>query len=486
MHKVLLSFLVFSLVALSCSSTTPTVVLKETPASVVKGLLPTPHHAEHEILQGTFTDGPSVTRACLSCHAEVGAHLVITAHWTWRGPIPGVEERNNNESAGKINMINNFCIAVPGNEKRCAQCHIGYGWVDGSFDFKDPTQADCLVCHDRTGTYRKGKTSGGHPEKGVDLGAVARNVGKTSTASCGVCHFYGGGGDNIKLPNMGTSLLVGSPEVDVHMGREGFACTECHRAEGHRIAGSGVHLPVVERSLSCEGCHNAPVHDDEEIEGHTLHVACQTCHIPQLARSQPTKSDWRWSQAGDSGRDTEPDKFGKATYLKKKGAFQWKQGYRPTLAWYDGRSQRMLLGEIFDPASKPISLAAPVATIKDMKARIYPFKVMRGDQPADAVRHVLLPPHLFGEAAGPKPYWKEFDWAAALQEGAAAAGLAYSGEYEFVSTAMYMSANHGVAPADQALSCDSCHDGGIDFKALGYTGDPIEDGGRAQLVKSKR
>jgi octaheme c-type cytochrome (tetrathionate reductase family) len=435
-------------------------------------------HLTFDALQGSFEDGPAVTRACLSCHEEVGAELLKTAHWTWRGPTPGVAGHGDVGAVGKINLINNFCIAVPGNEGRCAQCHVGYGWVDDSFDFEDPSRADCLACHDGSGAYRKAKIGGGLPAPEVDLGAAARSVGRTSTASCGGCHFHGGGDDNVKLPNMGTRLLDADPEVDVHMGGAGLTCTDCHEAEGHRIAGSGVHLPVLERSLSCAGCHEAPVHDDDELEAHAEHVACQACHIPLLARSQPTKVDWRWSEAGDGARDPAPEVSGKATYHKKKGAFQWSQRVRPVLAWYDGRSRRMVLGETFDPAETPVTLAAPVATIQDAAARLYPFKVMRGDQPADAARHVLLPPHLSGAAAGPSPYWKAFDWAAALREGAAAAGIPYSGTYEFVSTEMYMSASHGVAPAAQALGCDACHDGGIDFEALGYPGDPMEVGGR--------
>jgi hypothetical protein len=105
------------------------------------------------------------------------------------------------------------------------------------------------------------------------------------------------------------------------------------------------------------------------------------------------------------------------------------------------------------------------------------------------------------------------------------AGLAYSGKYEFVETAMYWGLTHEVVPKEQALSCAECHPSlaqapycgkchqqrpdvsfealvhkGMDFKflaergqdvadligktnyidyqALGYDGDPIETGSR--------
>ncbi len=106
-----------------------------------------------------------------------------------------------------------------------------------------------------------------------------------------------------------------------------------------------------------------------------------------------------------------------------------------------------------------------------------------------------------------------------------AANLAYSGAYAFVETAMYWGLTHEVVPKEQALSCAECHasltkapycgkcheerpdvdfealvkqgidfkrmaemgrDVGdlvgksnyIDYKALGYEGDPIETRGR--------
>lgn len=63
------------------------------------------------------------------------------------------------EDHGKNDLINNFCIAVPTNEGRCTQCHTGFGYADDTFDFGDPENVDCLVCHDQSGTYQKGMTT---------------------------------------------------------------------------------------------------------------------------------------------------------------------------------------------------------------------------------------------------------------------------------------------------------------------------------------
>ena len=47
---------------------------------------------------------------------------------------------------------------------------------DDTFDFDDPNNIDCLVCHDQTGTYAKAKPAAGMPEGSVDLQAVARSI----------------------------------------------------------------------------------------------------------------------------------------------------------------------------------------------------------------------------------------------------------------------------------------------------------------------
>ena len=43
-----------------------------------------------------------------------------------------------------------------------------------------------------------GTNLAGHPEKDVDLLAVARSVGRPTRTNCGQCHFKGGGGDAVK------------------------------------------------------------------------------------------------------------------------------------------------------------------------------------------------------------------------------------------------------------------------------------------------
>ena len=91
-------------------------------------------------------------------------------------------------------------------------------------------------------------------------------------------------------------------------------------------------------------------------------------------------------------------------------------------------------------------------------------------------------PKTYGEGG----YWTDFDWDEAARLGAEANGLAYSGEYDFAPTDMYWPITHMVAPKEQALQCDNCHvedgEGVLDWRALGYEGDPMFYGGRADRL----
>ena len=115
------------------------------------------------------------TKTCLMCHAKEGTEMLNSGHFKWEGNtdrIVGLE----GESHGKNDLLNNFCVAVPTNEPRCSQCHAGYGMKDNTFDFTDPLNVDCLVCHDQSGTYAKNPTNAGWPMPTVDLQAVASSI----------------------------------------------------------------------------------------------------------------------------------------------------------------------------------------------------------------------------------------------------------------------------------------------------------------------
>ena len=149
-----------------------------------------------EFIEGPFSSPQEVTETCLLCHDGIDKDLMKTRHWNWLG----------DNKLGKQNLINSFCVSLPANWPRCTSCHIGFGWEDETFDLTDPNNIDCLICHDRSGSYKKSPTGAGMPDPAVDLVKVAQSVGRTTNKSCSVCHFNGGGGSGVKHGDLTASM----------------------------------------------------------------------------------------------------------------------------------------------------------------------------------------------------------------------------------------------------------------------------------------
>lgn len=431
---------------------------------------PVRNHVDHSAFFPDPIKSPQdVTRACLKCHEGAASEVMKTAHWQWLGAEVEVPGHAGKQRIGKKNLLNNFCLSIIGNWAACTKCHVGYGWKDDSYDFTQPENVDCLVCHEHSGLYVKGPA--GIPGPEVDLAAAARSVGVPRRENCSVCHSYGGGGQGVKHGDIDSSLENPSERDDVHMGRLGFLCIDCHRTHAHDIKGRAFSVSVEgEEGVACEDCHIGPPHRDQRLNAHLASVACQTCHIPTYARRLPTKTFWDWSKAGDPNRPEDPH-----VYLKTKGEFIYDQDVIPEYAWFNRTVDRYLLGDRIDPSSVTY-INKPRGSIEDKSAKIWPFKVHRAIQPYDAKKLVLLP----AVTSGPGGYWHEFDWDKALRLAAQMAGLEYSGEYGWAKTVMYWPLSHMVTPKERALRCDDCHGerSRLDFNALGYEGDPIVTGGR--------
>ena len=431
-----------------------------------------PIHTDHTVtaLEGPFASGEEVTRACLECHEESADQVMLTSHWTWEHGPYDLEGHDDPVYTGKKYVINNFCIGITPNWPPCTACHAGYGWEDETFDFADESKIDCLVCHDTTGSYVK--QNSGYPAEGVDLAAVAQNVGVPDRDNCGGCHFNGGGGDAVKHGDLDTSLTYPKDDLDVHMGKYDFVCVDCHRTEDHQIAGRSISVSMdAENQIACTDCHTSMPHTDERLNTHTSTVACQTCHIPEFARKKATKVEWDWSAAG---QDIPQDPH---EYLKIKGSFVYEDDVVPDYAWYNEGTERYILGDLMDP-EEVTDINYPTGGLDDPTARIWPFKIHHASQIFDEEYNYLLPPKTYGDGG----YWSDFDWDEAARLGAQANDMAYSGQYGFAPTDMYWPITHMVAPSEQALQCDNCHvedgDGVLDWRALGYEGDPMFYGGR--------
>ena len=431
---------------------------------------PSVDHSKFEILQQPFDSAQALTAACLSCHTERGHEIMATSHWNWerdeemtgKGVVP----------LGKKNILNNFCIGVKGSEGTCTRCHIGYGWKDDSFDFTEPNNIDCVVCHDQTGTYKKGKGMAGHPDPSVDLNYVAQNVGEPSRDNCGVCHFWGGGGNNVKHGDLDQAMSNSecTTTLDVHMGADGedMNCVDCHVTYKHEMQGKVYALSSENKDrATCVQCHTEEPHINKILNDHGARIACQTCHIPVYAKANATKMIWDWSTAGRLDEDGhamhENDAYGNHNYLSIKGNFVYNDDVIPDYMWFNGTANHMLIEDKIDTI--PVQMNTLYGSYLDKGAKkqsleaskIWPVKVHRGKQIYDTINMTLIQPKLWAPNKGEGAYWLDFDWDEASRIGMELAGMPYSGAYGFIETEMYWPLNHQVSSADKALKCIDCH-----------------------------
>ena len=462
--------------------------------NVAKATGSTADHAVFDALKQQFMSGPEVTKACLTCHTEASRQVMESIHWTWEYHNPAT-----GQTLGKRTVINSFCGNVTSNEPRCTSCHAGYGWTDmASGPPAEPTAVDCLICHDRSGTYTKDATLAGHPPLGavspkattitgarampVDLNKAAQSVGLPGRENCGQCHFYGGGGDNVKHGDLSSVLYDPDKSVDVHMSKDGqnFACSTCHVTDSHKWAGSrynvnahdldGPGKPGERRDVAtCESCHGIEPHPGNSIvsmklNDHVDRVACQTCHIPEFARGGvATKTKWDWSTAGKlkDGKPYAEEGFTQSdgkhlhSYVSQKGDFEWAEDVKPFYAWFNGQVEYTTAEDTIDPG-RTVEVNRIAGSADDPNSRIWPFKRMEGRQAYDKQRDVLVHTNVFGPDTD-TAFWTNFDWAKAIDAGMKKAGRDYSGEFDFVDTYMYWPITHMVAPKEDALKCGQCH-----------------------------
>lgn len=450
-----------------------------------KLLKSTADHSKFKELQKEFTSGPEVTKACLGCHTEAAKQVHLTQHWKWEFRNP-----DSQQLLGKKHVVNNFCTSVTSNYKACASCHIGYNTDGPNFDMTSESNVDCLVCHDQTGKYKKPAGFAGNPVtkdtefppgsgkiiRAVNLSDVAQKVGQTKRATCGACHFYGGGGDGVKHGDLDSSLEAPDKALDVHMDAKGlnFSCSTCHKTDGHQVPGSryaptaqdkdGAHIRgKVDHSnpATCQSCHGQVPHKKEaKLNDHTDKVACQTCHIPSFARGDvPTKMSWDWSTAGKRDEKGKPlvvkNEDGHDIYLGIKGDFVYGENVKPEYIWFNGKNKYTLTDDKIEKANQPIWINKFEGSADDGKSMIWPIKLFRGKQPFDAENKTLAINHLAGQ--DDDAYWKNMNWDKAIAAGMAAAGKPFSGKYDFIETAAMWPITHMVAPKDKALGCNDCH-----------------------------
>lgn len=452
----------------------------------------TADHGKFDILKKPFGSAQEVTAACRSCHTEADTQVMHTLHFTWT-----YQAKGSDKPLGKAHVLNAFCGNVASNEPRCTSCHAGYGWTDVR---KTPQEqgvvVDCLACHDTSGQYAKLDDAAGLPALGtvspkaktitgakawpVDLNKAALSVGMPRNENCGACHFYGGGGDNVKHGDLSSALVNAKRDVDVHMSKEGagLVCADCHVSNAHRVAGSRYDTRVEDHphlkpgelrdTATCQSCHGERPHKANfpgvKLNDHTDRLACQTCHIPSFARGGvATKTWWDWSTAGKlkDGKPYAEDGYhqgdGKPrdTYLSTKGDFKWAENVTPYYAWYDGRLRYANTDLDVNP-NGVTDVNAIHGSADDPHSRIWPFKRMEGKQAFDTQNNRFVYNQVWGPTTD-TALWTNFNWEKSIKAAMTYVDLPYSGKFAFAETRMYWPITHMVAPKNQAVKCEECH-----------------------------
>ena len=447
-------------------------------------------HSQH--IKGPFKTGSDVTKVCLECHEKQASDFMKTTHWNWKGTpnhVKGLEK--SSKLYGKANMINAFCTSIEAGKdgivhETCGKCHAGYGWTKTDYDFSKKENVDCLICHSQKGNYSRSNFDCDIDMKAMEKGSMdlelsAKSVGTPTSKNCGYCHYFGGGGDAVKHAGLDSTLEKTTKKHDVHMGSKAsggqdMTCQACHKTKEHKIGGASSMMAHYDSRVACIDCHSGKMAPHQKskngviLNGHLASIACETCHIPLFNKAQATKMSWKWS---DVGKDlTADEQFDKETFMKKKGSFTWGMNVTPVYAWSNGQITRYMVGDKIKDTSKPVVMTAPVGSIKDSRAKLYPYKLYTGDQPMDSKYRYL---NIFQQY---KSLWDDYEWDKALKGGSGI--LPYSGKYEFVKTVSYIGVSHEVAPKEDAVQCGECHMGGkrMNWKELGYKGDPMKLGGR--------
>ncbi len=357
-------------------------------------------HSQFPELQKVFTTPQEVTEACNVCHTETHKEVMASSHWNWERA--GYIEGRGIAFIGKKNILNNYCIGSQTNEQACAKCHIGFGMSNSDeYDYNNPSNVDCMVCHDNSETYLKGSSMAGLPDRTVNLTAVAQNVGMPRKINCGACHFYSGGGNNVKHGDLEEAQMNCNRDIDVHMASSGIdmQCVDCHTATNHQMKGRlySVSSDNLNRA-TCEQCHTATPHLDNRLNTHTARIACQTCHIPEYAKVNSTKMAWSWSKAGEL-KDGKPfhteDSLGNENYMSIKGEFVWKRNLKPDYVWFNGTANHYLVGDTI--TSVPVKINQLNGSHSDLNAKIVPVKISRGDQIYDKKYNYLIVPKLYAK-----------------------------------------------------------------------------------------
>ncbi len=454
-------------------------------ATCLLGLAAVPVASAREYSHQKYFDHYEGTKTCLTCHTDEAKAFFHSQHYQWEGQAPAIVN-SHGKKLGKINTINDFCtnpganwIGIVRNSrgeiltKGCSKCHAGLGLKPSATESEAQLEnIDCLICH--AAGYQRDlypTADGGFQWKPIlwknqeGLDSVSKRISLPTRTTCLRCHSGSGGGANFKRGDLEYELTECQPDFDVHMAADGgnMQCIDCHAGEDHRVRGRGADLSGTDmpsRPLTCDStdCHGPAPHQEEVLNLHTGRVYCATCHIPTFAKADATDMVRDWSKPL---YNEEADKWSATITMGK--------DVKPTYAWYDGTTWEQLPEQPtrFLPNGS-VGMMVPQGDRSDPKARIAPFKLHRGRMPVLDGKNWIVPIVV-------EEFFADGDIDKAVKNAAKDMYGVKDASYHWVDTERYMGLYHEVVPSAKALQCLDCHSTGgrMDWKALGYDGDPL-------------
>ncbi len=425
------------------------------------------------------------TKTCLKCHTKQAKSFFHSQHYQWEGSAPAIVN-SDGKRLGKMNTINDFCtnpeaswIGLTKNSrgevlsKGCSACHAGLGKMPVATESREQLEnIDCLMCH--ASGYRRDlypTEDGGWEWKPIlwknqeGMDSVSKRISLPTRTMCLRCHAGSGGGPNFKRGDIEYALADTTADFDVHMGTDGadMQCIDCHAGEDHRVRGRGADLSGTDmpsRPLSCDDadCHGTEPHGEEVLNIHAKTVYCTTCHVPTFAKADATDMVRDWSTPK---YHEEADKYSATITLEK--------DVKPVYAWFDGTTWEQLPGvPVTTRPDGTVGMMLPQGHRGEAGARIYPFKLHRGKLPVLDSNGYLVPIVV-------EEFFADGDIDKAVKNAADEMYGVENASYHWVDTTRYMGIFHEVEPGTKALECLDCHSQGgrLDWKALGYDGDPL-------------
>lgn len=406
---------------------------------------------------------------CLICHDTTGSYVKAP-------PAAGMPDP-------KVDLPYVAANVGPSSRKTCGTCHFSGGGGDA---VKHADMSAELFWPKRSCDIHMG---------GYDF-------------SCVDCHRT----RNHKIAGRSTSAPVAEGSR---------SCEDCHTAQPHY--GDTLldhHLNKHCDSVACNTCHS-PVYSKCAPTKVWWDWSESGDKKREVVKDKYGKGDYDWKKGSFRWKES------------ARPVYAWYNGFMKRLLLGDpvsNATQGFMPDETLTYDQKrrlvPARITEPIGEMLDPHSKITPFKVMEGIQPADARHRYFVIPHLYPYGKDDTTaFWKTGVWQPAIKEGMTKAGLPYSGEYMWVATAMYWRIEHEVMPKESALSCVQCHESlagektcerchqdnrnvrfkdlvrqgmdfsrlqangrdvgdligvtdYIDFRKLGYKGDPVECGGR--------